>query len=62
MGKSIDEYLRIIYPNLEQLSQEEKLKFEKDKAFLLAYLKEFEEFYKDLKMQELKWETRVLIQ
>lgn len=46
MGKSIDEYLRIIYPNLEQLSQEEKLKFEKDKAFLLAYLKEFEEFYK----------------
>lgn len=37
MNENVDEYLRIIYPNFERLSEEERLQFEKDKAFLLAY-------------------------
>ena len=36
MNENVDEYLRIIYPNFERLSEEERLQFEKDKAFLLA--------------------------
>ena len=45
MSKTIEEYLRIIYPNLEQLSEEEKLQFEKDKAFLLECFEGFEDEY-----------------
>ncbi len=37
MNEIVNEYLRIIYPNFERLSEEERLQFEKDKAFLLAY-------------------------
>lgn len=39
MNENVDEYLRIIYPNFERLSEEERLQFDKDKdnAFLLAY-------------------------
>ena len=42
MNEIVNEYLRIIYPNFERLSEEERLQFEKDKAFLLAYKNEFE--------------------
>lgn len=45
MNKAIEEILKILYPNIEQLSEKEKLQFEKDKAFLLAYPEEFEKEY-----------------
>ena len=45
MGKSVDDYLLILYPNYEQLSDSEKKQYEKDRVFLSQFLPQFEDEY-----------------
>ena len=47
MSKSIEEYLKILYPNIDSLNEEEQQRFEKDKAFLLRFLDEINKEYND---------------
>lgn len=37
MSKSVEEYLKILYPNIDSLNEEEQKKFNKDKNFLLEF-------------------------
>ena len=46
MDKSIEEYLKILYPNIDSLTEEEQKSFKKDKSFLLKFFNEFNEEYK----------------
>ena len=45
MNKSVEEYLKILYPNIDSLNEEEQKKYEKDKNFLLEFWNEFNEEY-----------------
>lgn len=45
MNKSIEEYLKILYPNIDSLSEEEQKRFDKDKNFLLEFFDEFNKEY-----------------
>ena len=45
MNKSVEDYLKILYPNSDSLSEEELKEFEKDKTFLLEFFNEFKAEY-----------------